>query len=189
MRFGWHTFPAVQEVAQFDSAHSMAIGLPAVSRPPYVGPQTVLAAGLNAQAFGGSNIDLFNREILASGFAATHMGQSNGGDTPYAWQSLNVGPRMPTIPQGFNAHVFGVTWISARVREIRVEGFDHFACEYDIEQFDRRMKVRRITGQRPALSVTPVGILAFESSASDVKLAVQYIRPDGNSDQYRKGAF
>mgnify|MGYP003618726075 CR=1 FL=1 len=95
---------------------------------------------------------------------------------------------MPTIPNGFSAEVFGKTWISHRVRELTVEGFDAFLCEYDYQAFAQRMRVRRGTATgRPVQIGKPQGWRSSTVGTPGIRNHVHYIRPDGNADQYRKG--
>ncbi|MNC61670.1 hypothetical protein D3C75_1116300 [compost metagenome] len=50
----------------------------------------------------------------------------------------------------------------------------------------------RVTGtvvEIPAQTIQAVGFDAFRQSVPNIKPAVHYIRPDGNADQFRKGAF
>ena len=64
--------------------------------------------------------------------------------------------------------------------------------EYDPRHFEDRMRVTRGGGgpqPKPPLIVAPLGFDAIRFNASNVKLGVHVIRPDGNADQYRKGAF
>ena len=96
---------------------------------------------------------------------------------------------MPTIPSGAQTDLYGEPWVSFRVRDVAMQGFDAFLSEYDLEAFDKRMRVTRSEAVRPSRSIAPVGILATDFAASDVKPGIHFIRPDGNADQYRKGAF
>lgn len=188
-RAGWHTVPGPQTVTQFDSAVMSLYGAAKVERYVPPGPRTVKPTGLNAQAFGANRIDLFHREVKPQGHYATLMGTRKSGDWPYMWQGLRVGPLMPTIPSGAQTDLYGEPWVSFRVREIKPAGYDAFRCEYQLEAFDQRMRVYRAAVARPARSIGPVGFSAFASAASAVRAGRHYIRPDGNADQYRKGAF
>ena len=69
-------------------------------------------------------------------------------------------------------------------------GWDSFACEYDYQQFNKRMRVRLGTpnGGAPR-RVSPRGDVHSAVGAPGLRPGTHYIRPDGNSDQYRKGAF
>lgn len=117
------------------------------------------------------------------------MGAGRSGDTPYKPQGLWVGEPKPTIPKGFNAEVFGSTTISLRVRDVTVDGFDSFISEMDISNFKGRMKVTLV--KKPVV-IEPKEIMleAFGLTTygiPNIRLKTHYIRPDGNSDQYRKG--
>lgn len=152
------------------------------------GPQTIKPLGLFG-SFPNHTIDHFHRKVYPGGFEATQMGSSRGG-SPYAWQSLNVGPPMPTLPDGFNAEQFGDTWVSLKIRDIFVPGSDHFISEYDFKDFALRMRVRLEPTPPPGTrTIAAHGFNAFDSAApGNVSNWVQYIRPDGNMDNYRKGA-
>ncbi|QIW89227.1 hypothetical protein 8P_016 [Pseudomonas phage 8P] len=188
-RAGWHTVPGTQTVTQFDSAMMSLYGAAKVEHYVPPGPRTVKPTGLNAQAFGANRIDLFHREVKPQGHYATLMGTRKPGDSPYMWQGLRVGPLMPTIPSGAQTDLYGEPWVSFRVRDVAMQGFDAFLSEYDLEAFDKRMRVTRSEAVLPSHSIAPVGILATDFAASDVKPGIHFIRPDGNADQYRKGAF
>lgn len=117
------------------------------------------------------------------------MGAGRSGDTPYKPQGLWVGEPKPTTPKGFNAEVFGDTTISLRVRDVTAVGFDSFISEMDISNFKGRMKVTLV--KKPVI-IEPkeIELQSFGDTAygtPDIRLKVHYIRPDGNSDQYRKG--
>ena len=102
---------------------------------------------------------------------------------------LHVGP--PNLHQqvGFDACSAGEPWISHRVRELRGEGWDAFVCEYDYQNFDKRMRVRR-TGQssQPWKVIGVRGFVGTAYGTPDAKPGTQYIRPDGNTMNHRQGA-
>ena len=154
----------------------------------WTGPQTVEPLGFSG-AVPSPHIEHFHRELPLTGFDALKMGASRGGP-PYAWQSLNVGPPMPTLPDGFNAEQFGDAWVSLKIRDIFVPGSDHFISEYDFKDFALRMRVRLEPTPPPSVrTINARGFNAFDSAASgNVSNWVQFIRPDGNMDNYRKGA-
>ena len=57
------------------------------------------------------------------------------------------------------------------------------------DDFDKRM---RVTGQVLPLPQTILTTLGFDHAlygVPNIRPAAHYIRPDGNADQYRKGAF
>ena len=187
-KMGWPTLPGDTLIEFYTSIDTMAMGEPTVGRPPYVGPQTVKPAGLLATQFGGARVEHFNRTVLAKGHDSMSMGSRLDGDSPYMWQGLRVGPLMPSIPTGFNAEVFGKTWISHRVRELTVEGFDSFLCEYDYQAFAQRMRVRHGTATgRPFQIGKPSGWQSSTVGTPGIRNNVHYIRPDGNAEQYRQG--
>jgi len=188
-RSGWHMVPGDQYAEQFNGVDSAVFGQAKVAPPPPVGAQTAKPLGIVPPAIDKQAVDFFNRTVKPSGFDSAALGTRKGGDTPYMWQGLRVGPLMPTIPTGLASQAVAQPWVSFRVREAKVSGFDAFLCEYQLEAFDKRLRVKRVDPPRASRSITPVGILGFSSSASDVKPGVRFIRPDGNADQYRKGAF
>ncbi len=188
-RFGWLTVPGPIHVEFFTTISTMAMGQPTVARPPQLGPQTVMGQGFVAATLGQARLELFHRAMPVQGFEATAMGFSRRPDAPFMWQSLRVGERVPNVAEGFDAARFGATWISHRVRQVAVEGFDSFVMEYDYRAFALRMRVRNATGtERPRQIVLPRGDRMELVGTPGARLGVHYIRPDGNADQYRKGA-
>lgn len=188
-RMGWHVLldGRPQYVEQFDSKNHAEFGQTVVSRPVdrfhYIRPNGF------AGSFGQGQIDFFHRRIRPVGNNMGLMGASGPGDTPYKPQRLWVGEPKPTIPTGFESEIFGNHWISLKVRDISIEGFDSFQSELDISNFKGRMKV--ILVKKPIV-IEPKEIKpeAFDLAAygvPNIRLKTHYIRPDGNSDQYRKG--
>ena len=192
LRMGWPSIPGLQ-VMDLDGSGwlSQSFGAATVKRPPYVGPLYVNAAGFNAASFGAdSKVEYFQRSLPVQGWNALAMGASKPNDTPYTWQGLRVGPLMPTIPKGFNAEQFGQAWVSHRVRDLFVPGEDFMqVAEYDPMDFAKRMLVRNATTPKPpAQGVGPVGFHALQAGTPGARLGAHHIRPDGNAEQYRKGA-
>ncbi|UUM25962.1 hypothetical protein NQU59_09360 [Acinetobacter colistiniresistens] len=190
-RMGWHFLSdgSPRELVQFDSNNNALYGRPTVTSP-YFGPRYIRPGGFNAAAFGNNWIEHFHRTVKANGFNALAMGVGRQGDTPYKPQGLWIGPQMPTIPKGYDAALFGTTWISNKVRGISTIGFDSMENDWDISSFKERMKV--ILVKKPII-IEPKEIqpLSFDQTAygvANIRLKTHYIRPDGNSDQYRKGA-
>lgn len=190
LRMGWHTIPGdyIIEVEPM-SMGSVGPGLPVVSRPPYTGPQYLSPQGFTVKPSDELRVEHFNRTLLAKGHDSMALGESWDLDQPYQWQTLHVGAPMPTIPDGFDAAHFGPgTWVSHRVRGLQVEGWDSFACEYDYQQFNKRMRVRLGTpNDAPARRLYPSGCIHGRVGTPGVRSGVHFIRPDGNSDQHRKG--
>lgn len=191
-RAGWHTVPGTGILEQFDSEDAALYGEPSIDHVIPVGPRTVAAPGLDALDVGEQQIELLNRVVSAQGYEATRMGAAKPGDTPYMWQGLRVGPLMPTIPEGFGADLHGGQWISHRVREVHPAGFDGFQSEYQLEAFEQRM---RVTRRAPSATIAARSLLAAGAhpdsvlGTPDVRPGVHFIRPDGNAEQFRKGAF
>ncbi|MDD2978124.1 hypothetical protein [Aquabacterium sp.] len=196
-RTGWHSLPGPRTLEQFDSEDELQVGRCQVGFLEPDGPRSVLPQGKGMQQMGEAQIELFNRTLPVLGFMANRMGQSLLADSPYMWQGLRVGPRMPTIPDGFNAELIGDgTWISYRVRELLGDGYDAFTCDYDLLAFDERMRVMRGAAgagggglPQQTRTLAPGGFESFATNASDLRLSAHYIHPDGYADQYRKGAF
>lgn len=189
-RMGWHKLgDGSQEIVQFASKNMALYGKPAVERPPYTGPQTVKPDSLEPTGYGKLRIEHLHREVRPSGRDMLGMGRSRG-NNPYAWPGLAVSPPMPTIPECYDASLHGEAWVSYRVRGLELDGFDTFRSEYDLENFAGRMRVRNAFIPVPeAQGADPVGVDLFEAGVPNIQLATHYIKPDGNANQYRKGAF
>lgn len=188
-RSGWHRIgDEKQIVEQFDARSFMVIGTPTVRRPVVVNlTRTLPPQGFSALGVGQSRIDLFHRTLKVTGFLSQQMGSSRGG-MEYMPQSLYIGPRIATRPNGFNQTKYGTPWISFYVREIKTQGFDMFVSEYDYTLFNERMRVSTKV-ERPTRQVVAQGFNANLVGVLDIKPGVQYIRPDGNTNQFRKGGF
>lgn len=188
-RSGWHTFPGDQQIVLFGSIDPPALGQARLDRLDPPGPRHARPTGFISQAFGNAAIDLLHRRIRPTGLYATLMGTGKSGDRPFMWQGLRVGPHVPNIAGGFQCDMHGEPLVSYRVREAAAQGFDAFLCEYQLEAFDRRMRVTRREPYRPPTPLAPAGIEAATYGTPDARPALHFIRPDGNADQYRKGAF
>lgn len=165
-------------------------GIITVSRPPYTGPQTVLLRSFNSLATGTQRIELLNRELQASGSNSLRMGASKSNDTPYMWQGLRVGEFVPMSIGAGDTSSFGESRIGLRIREISIEGFIVFRSEYEPSRFKDRMKViGSITDNTTTQGITASGISSQAMGSTGVKLGQHFIRPDGNSDQFRKGGY
>lgn len=189
-RMGWHFLSdgSPRELQQFDSSNNAMYGRLVVTSP-YFGPRYIRPGGFNAAAFGNNWIEHFHRTVKANGFNALAMGVGRQGDTPYKPQGLWIGPQMPTIPKGFASELFGTTWISNKVRDISAVGFDSMENDWDISSFKERMQV--ILVKKPSIiepkEIQPLSFGQTAYGVPNIRLKTHYIRPDGNSDQYRKG--
>lgn len=188
-RFGWHVIPGPQDIIQFDASNTQLFGRPTMSRPPYIGPQTITGRGFSATQWGSNEIQLFVRTVYPQGSLMTLMGTRRQNDTPYMWQGLRVGPRVPFVVGGFANERLGVPWVSFRVRGLVAEGFDAFLSEYQLEMFAHRMRVWRVEPHKPREFVEAVGLEHSALGVPNIQPGVHFIRPDGNADQFRKGAF
>lgn len=190
-RFGWHSLgDGSQKITTRIGFDNSVFGKPNIVLARQKQSQ-ILVSGVVSSAYGNHRIEMFHRTVKPIGLNALGMGSSRGG-TLYMPQSLHVGPKMPVIPVGNLMERFGATYIGLRVRDVGVIGFDSCLIEYDPLNFEKRMKVIRGEGgvqPKPTQKITAVGFDALRASASNVKSGVHYIRPDGNSDQFRKGGW
>lgn len=154
--------------------------------------RTIRLQGDDWLRFGNNEAQLFHRNIHPAGLNALRMGSKKDDDQPFMWQGLRIGEHVPTDIGGGDLSLFGTAWISHWVREVLPVGLDYaLVNEYDYTEFDLRLRVirRESPQQIPAQQIKPTGFNASLITASDIKNKVHFIRPDGNSDQYRKGAF
>lgn len=148
--------------------------------------------GFSLSVIGRPAIDHFHREIKMPGLLSQAMGTRVNGDTPYMWKGLRVGAHVPFVLGGGVMSRYGTAWISDRVREIRTEGFDSAQVAiYDRDNFQGRLQVwmRKYEPAIPKQTVQVGGLSSLAIGIPDIKPAVHYIRPDGNSDNYRKGGL
>lgn len=189
MRFGVPSIPGDQAMTVYDPENGQAFGSHEVSRPPYTGPQHSASVGIAPPATPAPIVEFRDRVRSMTGWESLAMGASVQGDTPYQWQGLRIGPLMPTIPDGFASEALGGPWVSLRVRDMPVRGFDAFESTYDLDHFDLRMRVRGTPVPPPPAQVLgAVGIDPASAGTPDLRAGRHYIRPDGNAEQYRKGA-
>lgn len=166
------------DVHEFGAAK---VGRPAVVR------DTIKPTGFTAQ-FGAQRIEHFNRTVKPMSWDSSQLGAS-GTSPRFMPQRLRVGPPDWPEMQGFDAQGFGTSWVSLRVRDVFVPGSDQFLCEYDFFNFNARMRVSTHRPVAPAArSIGPSGFDAMSTGVGNISNWVQYIRPDGNMDNYRKGA-
>ena len=179
-----------RHLTQMLSSDFAAVGRPAVSR--VLAPNDTLRPdGIGALSMGAPRVEFLHRSMAATGLHSMAMGASKGGDTPYQWQGLRVGPLMPTIPKGFVAEQFGTAWVSLRVRDVGVSGIDDLGIGYDFQNFRLRMRVQRANVVPDTPPAQSIGAQGWQSAAPgwlDIRNKVHVIRPDGNAEQYRKGA-
>lgn len=148
-RFGIPSIPGTRNIFQYESSSFQAFGAPRVGRYEPPGARTIIASSSPAPPIGVLRIDFKHRVFLLPGWHSLQMGASKPGDRPFMWQGLRVGPLVPNIVAGFNAEEFGQAWVSLRVRDLALQGWESFVSEYDLEHFERRMRVRRISPPGP----------------------------------------
>ncbi|RLL50334.1 hypothetical protein D9K79_00865 [Acinetobacter cumulans] len=178
-----------ETLLQFGSADSMVFG-EATVRMPMVYNNKLRPSGFALLAMGKPVIEFKHRQVFPQGISSLSMGSSRGLLEAYMPQSLHVGPRMATKPSGFIALRTGTPWVSFKVREIQQTGFDSFRSEYDIEAFAKRMRVQRKDMPKPVQKISVVSTTSQTAAGTpNIRPGAHYIRPDGNSDQFRKGAI
>lgn len=187
-KVGFPDIPGDKTIWPFDPIDTL-FGITKVEHGEYRGP--IIPEPVDDGDVGEHSVSLWKRHIMPNGYLAELMGTRKHKDNPYMWQGLRVGPLMPTIPDGTDMTVYGDAFVAMRVREIVAAGFDAFVCEYDLEQFDKRMRVFREQPAPVAARALSPASIQQESGPGipSIMPAARFIRPDGNSDQYRKGAF
>lgn len=149
-------------------------------------------AGLFLEKSGVPIIDFYHRAIKPVGLHSLTMGTRKVDDKPYMWQGLRVGVHVPIRIGDLDALKFGSTWISCRVREAVVNGSDFAVVnEYEPGKFNLKMTIKN--AKQPeyprAQQVIMKGFVAELVGSHDVKLKLHFIRPYGNSDNFRKGGL
>lgn len=187
-RIGLPIIPGPQTILIELSIAPPAAGGAALSRPP---PTPILRPqGLSAAALPTATVQHFHRTVAASGWLSQRLGSSSGGRYINMPDALHVGPPNLHEQVGFDAAHYGTSWVSHRVREVLARGHDSFVCDYDLENFAKRMRVRNGDDRWPGRqTILAHGHLSSSVGHAQLRAGLHYIRPDGNSDQYRKGAF
>ena len=195
-RMGWVTVgDGTQFIEQFESDDSMAMGQHKVAFPEDERPNVLRPTGIGDSDIGRADVSLWIREINPQDWDSQALGYSRGLPNEYMPQSLHIGFPMPIVPQSEDMAVIGEAWVSWFHRPIYPVGFDPFMMEYDYWDFEKRLRVTKTdTGTfTPPIPLTRsiggIGFDGFEQGVGNVGNRVQYIRPDGYADQFRKGAF
>lgn len=190
-RFGIPSIPFTpQSIVVRAGVYDNVFGITGVKPPPYTGPQYINLKGIYSTVFGATYTDNYVRTLYARGGDSLIMGQKKSNDTPFMWQGLRIGEHVPLIIGGGDMALYGEHRISHWIQEVLSEGFESFRSEYSLESFYDRMTVKNADKKLPALltintaSINPASAIGYQ----DVKYGQRYIRPDGNSNQYRKGA-
>nr|WP_313379286.1 hypothetical protein [Moraxella sp.] len=188
---GWHSIPfSLQTVTQIheDGLDSFQqFGGATVARPPYLGSYTVNAFGESHELFGEAVLQNSIRFLYPVGLDSAAMGDKQDSDNPFMWQGLRIGELVLGKYGGGEHSVFGLPFISAKVRDIGTEGFDTFISEYDIYNFKTRMRVYRQTTPTEKDYIQVMGTNTVEFGSAKITHGHYFIRPDGNSETYRQG--
>jgi len=188
-RFGTPKIPFTdQYIISFSQSHdSLEMGVIKIESLRY---DVDRAGGIGSPAMPKHEIMLKHRKVAAIGLSSLAMGTKLSNDRPYMWQGLRIGEYVDFIFNGFDAARYGTAFISYRVRGIELEGFDTFRSEYDINNFIGRMRVTKTPlPPPPASTIIADGFDAYLSGITSLKHGQYFIRPDGNSDQFRKGGY
>ncbi|MCU4350227.1 hypothetical protein [Acinetobacter ursingii] len=190
-RHGVHVFgPYDLDLKVFESPFTEIFGNALIQFPrDSKAKQFISPTGIDSNQFHKPVIDYRNRVIRNTGFDSQALGYSRSPDTPYMWQSLRIGELVKGNYGGFQSLIFGQTSISLRVREVQIKGFDSYADNFEMGSFDKKMTVKLIPKPTIPVRLQAVGFVSSSHGVPNIKPAVHYIRPDGNADQYRKGAF
>ena len=186
--FGIPMIPFVPQNVEVKGFYESLFGISNVHYPPYTGKQTIKSYGLDGITFGYGRIELKNRAVAAIGFDALKMGARKYDDNPYMWQGLRVGERVPFQLGGFDSSIFGDSMISLKIRGILVDGFDALIMDYESKYFSKRMRVILEDEINLDKSISVAGINDSAIGIHAVKHRQYFIRPDGNSETFRKGA-
>lgn len=184
---GLPIIPFVPQKFEVQGFSNEEVGYPIVSQPKYLGTQTISQHGMNGLSFGNTRIETLHRQVYPQGFNANRMGISDGNDTPYMWQHLRIGERVPFVLDSFETLIVGNTTISLKVRQVMVDGFDALVFDYEAREFDKRMKVSYAHEINRNQIIAPVSIKKEDVGLSTIKNTAHYILPDGNSETYRQG--
>lgn len=165
-------------------------GRPTVGYKPIERDNVLRPFGFDSFKSEKSYVNYYHRIVKPVGLYATQMGTRLVNDTPYTWRGLRVGALMPTIPVGKEQTVFGLARIENWIRGIQPQG-ENFAQvgEYDPYFFKHRMTVKNKLADPEPLpqNIQMHGLNGFMSGLYNIYPAAHYIRPDGNTDHYRKG--
>lgn len=154
------------------------------------GDKTISAIGFNSQLLVEPDVQLYVRNIYHIGKDSLSMGTQKRNDKPYMWQGLRVGAHIPSVIGAGDTSLFGESMASLRIREIMLDGWESFVSEYDTANFNDRMKVSRPRTPPPqSQRITIDGFVAANYSNADIRFGQYFIRPDGNSNQFRKGGY
>ena len=188
---GWHSIPfSLQTVTQThdDGLDSFQqFGRATFARPPYLEPYTIRTTDESHQLFGKAVLQNRIRFLYPVGLASAAMGDKLNGDNPFMWRGLRIGGLVLGRYGGDEHSVLGFPFISEKVRDISVEGFDSLLSEYDVYNFKTRMRVYRQTIPTEKDYIQVMAANTVEFGNAKITHGHYFIRPDGNSETYRQG--
>lgn len=191
-RFGIPKIPFTrQDIAIREGIKGVSFGASLAKLAPYLGPRFIEPKPLSSLSVGQHYSDNFIRNIYAKSIDSLLMGKSLSGDRPFMWQGLRIGEHVPLTIGGNNMSLLGAAVIGLRVRELSPQGFNDFASGYDLTNFNERMLVVNSDKKLPVVKILiPISITpANNYGTTDIKPGQHFIRPDGNSNQFRKGGY
>lgn len=190
--FGIPTIPFVpQDIILRNGFFDEAFGRAVVAHEVIEKPLEIKPKGLTGFVTGDNTVDNYIRHLGAKGFLAEKMGTYLYNDRPFMWQGLRVGEHVHSSIGAGDTSSYGDAWVSLKVREVGGIGFNAFSSGYSLPSFEDRMTVKNADKQLPTTkTVIAVGIESWANIGyQEIKLGQHYIRPDGNSDQFRKGGL
>lgn len=134
-------------------------------------------------------IDYFHRFVKPAGWLSQQVSSYSGSQNPYQWQHIRVGPLVPNYVEGFDVAEFGEPWVSLRVRDVGVSGFTATEMGPSEDMFAKRLRVSyKDVFSPPARTISTLGADAVRIGYPGLMNLTQYIRPDGDMTNFRKGA-
>lgn len=192
--FGIPTIPFVpQDIVLRNGFYDEVFGRAVIAHEVIEKPLEIKPKGFPSFITGDNAVDNYIRHLGVNGFLAEKMGTKlqGRGDNPFMWQGLRVGEHVHSSIGAGDTSSFGNTWISLKIRQVETVGFNASSSGYSLPSFEDRMTVKNADKQLPknrtlhAIGISPASTIGYQ----DIKLGQHYIKPDGNSDQFRKGAF
>lgn len=172
----------------------LSVGNPYVDRPPYDGPGYIRQGREPIKPpkmdYRFMTIQNLHRKIEVDGIPSLSMGRMIWNDRPWMWQGLRIGAFFPMSISGGDLSLYGNTHIENMIRGVEAKGFDALITIPNSYEFRLRMTVKNTAAYKP--TTTTVSVSAIRSSSAGQPEAWNYhsfVRPDGNSDQFRKGGY
>ena len=189
------------EIAPASIASSVKFGSHKISDfNQYVGVTGSDMLQINGSGKTQTEVQHFHRHIFPIGHNSVEFGKSDQNDKPYQYQSLHVGFPKPTKPDGFEAVEFGNQTVGHHTRTISPAGIDPTDSYTDfwllplemlnLSEFGSSHIVKRKGedehGRWRLISNVSCGEQTLTGIAGAMNKNI-HIRPDGNTDMFRKG--